>query len=164
MTESDANFWNVFHDGYLIDITGEFPGKISLKIEIEYIRKKFKPEGKSFIVTLHGFKHLYFLKDGKTIKNPKEILYLEPIISRATILKDGQLSIKCVSGSLYLDYENLDIQLENGKVITTREIEFACYEYWKDLKGFNPLSCLFVGILAILIFFTIIIFLGEFIK
>ena len=164
MTESDANFWNVFHDGYLIDITGKVPGKISLKIKIEYIRKKFKPEGKSFILVLKNCSLLYFLKDGKTIKNPKEILESEPIISSTSIINDGQLKIKCVAGSIYLDYDELEIFLDNGNKITQNEIEDACYEYWKNFKGLPSLSCLFVSILVILIFLSIFIFICECIK
>ena len=53
-TGEGAEFWHILHDGEITSVSGEIPGIVELRVEIEYLAKMFAPDAKAVIVTLHG--------------------------------------------------------------------------------------------------------------
>jgi hypothetical protein len=125
----------VFHDGRIVEILGALP-KLSLRIEIEYLRNMFEPKGNSFLVHLSGCESIEFYNwdNEARIKDLTEIQKEKPQI--LSIEQQGDLAhIFCSTGELNILYKDLEFQLDSGEPVTFQALENTCTRYWDDWES-----------------------------
>lgn len=57
--------WGLFHDGVATGISGQVPGKVSVYIEILYLREMFESEGSGFVIELEDCTHFEYQPLGR---------------------------------------------------------------------------------------------------
>jgi hypothetical protein len=125
----------VFHDGSIVEIRGVLP-KISLRIEIEYLRNMFSSKGDSFLAHLTECESIEFLnwENENRTTNLKEIATEEPEI--LSIEQNGDIAhVICSTGELDILYKEIKFQLDSGEPVTYKELADACNKYWDDWES-----------------------------
>lgn len=122
----------VFHDGTVVEVRGVLP-ELTLRIEIEYLRRMFSLEGNSFLVKVKGCESIeYWDWDADTrtcdlseIESAEpEVLYVE---------QRGETAyLSCVNGELEIVYKELQVQLDTGASVSFEDLGAACDRYWND--------------------------------
>ena len=127
----------VFHDGSIVEIVGELPN-ISLRIEIEYLRNMFSPQGSSFMAQVSGCEHLefYHWENDSRINVPSEIQEIETEI--LSVKQRGDVAhLMCTTGELEILYKDIVFQLDSGESVTYKALDEASNKYWDDWQSRN---------------------------
>lgn len=136
------DLWNMLHDGEVVKINLIPPDTLSLTIEIEYLRHMFGKDGDHIVVKLKQNSLLEFEYNNTTspIKRIGEIESIKPIILSAEQI-GNKIKIYGGNGVLWLQYQDFDLMLDNGRSITLEELGSQATAYWdnfgkkKEKKG-----------------------------
>jgi len=119
-------------------IDGSVPGNVTVTVEIEYLRRMFSEHGSSIIVSLIDcvtFKYQSYelselLTDLSAISDAQpEILYSH--------VENDVIKVDCSNGTLWLEYRDFSLMLDDGQPITLDELGEKCDKYWKDWEAGN---------------------------
>ena len=123
--------WNILHDGE-ITVFEQKDETLIMFINIPYLRRRLKPLGDSFVLTLSGLKQVCFLDfDGNTLSLSEELDINLPVIL-STHSGVMPLSIITTKGTLVLDFKSISFALDTGQTISFEAIEKACEQYWEE--------------------------------
>ena len=124
--------WNTLHDGSIESVVGSVPGEVTVSIDISYLCEKLPTSSTKLEVRLLGclaFEYEPF--DGNRICELGEIGAQDIEILSAR--REGDVvSIICRNGRLKLRYEDAEIRLLEGTVVTQANLEAAATLYWKE--------------------------------
>ena len=86
MMDIRIEIWSILHDGEITAISGEDSETLTLFVSIPYLRRRLKPLGDSFVITISGLTRLEFHNfDGTTSSLREEIEIGNPeIFSKET--------------------------------------------------------------------------------
>lgn len=127
----ERDIWGVFHDGVVSRVTGTVPGSVRLEIEIEYLRNMFEEPGNRFVVQLSDCSRLAFTEYGKApTEDLDEIQNSEPEI--LYVLSETPLTLDCATGALEVEYSEMTISLESGRLVSYDSLASASEKYWND--------------------------------
>lgn len=130
--------WNMLHDGEITAISKEDEQTLRIFVNIPYLRRRLKPIGDSFILTLSGLTCVQFENlDGTTAPFEEEIELATPEIL-STESESMPITIATTTGYLKLDFQNIGFELDTGEKIEFESIEKACEEYWDEWEKRNP--------------------------
>lgn len=125
--------WNVLHDG---EITAfERQGEtLKMFVSIPYLRRRMKPLGDSFVLTLSGLTRTEFLNfDGSPSSLTDELDGGLPEIL-STDSEAMPVSIATTTGTMILDFSNIAFALDTGEPVSFEAIAKVCEEYWTEWK------------------------------
>jgi len=131
----NVDILGIFHDGSIVEILGAQP-KISLRIEIEYLRNMFPSKGDSFLAHVSECESIEFYnwENETRTKDLAKIQKEEPEI--LSIEQQGDIAhIICSTGELDVLYKNIEFQLDTGEPVTYQELADACNKYWDDWES-----------------------------
>lgn len=125
----------VFHDGTIVEVRGALP-ELSLRIEIEYLRRMFSLDGDSFLLQMQGCESIeYWDWDTDTrIRDFSKIASAEPEVLRVE-QRGESAHILCANGELEITYKELQVQLDTGEPVSFEALGVACNKYWNDLSS-----------------------------
>lgn len=128
----NIEIWNYLHDGSIDSISGSLP-KITITVRIQYLRDMLPHEGDSIVLKLDGcetFQYRAWDSD-KSIDDLENIVELRPEILSANE-DEGIVCLTCVEGQLYLNYNDITFELDNGKSVSITDIKNASFKYWDE--------------------------------
>jgi hypothetical protein len=125
--------WNTLHDGEITTVKRDSADTLTVVVSILYLRERFEPAGDSFIIRLHGFRHLEFSDFDRTqsTSEPSNIANAG-IEILSTDSEELPVKIATTLGILTLDFDSLDIHLDTGQQITYSALHQACSDYWEE--------------------------------
>ena len=128
---SPSEFWNSFHDGTILNISGQVPGQVVLDVSIGYLRTRFPGVGSSFRVTLSDCtKFVYAPYDEGLVDDLSEIAKLEPMV--LSVDSKEPLKVDCVMGTLFMEYRAFTIVTDANQAISGGELKQASVEFWRE--------------------------------
>lgn len=120
------------HDGE-ITVIGRSASELAMFVSIPYLRRRFEPPGRSFLLLLRGFRaieHVDYEGNNRTSDtNEIENLGIE-ILSPES---DGvPVKVSTTQGYLTLDFDALEIFLDTGQQVDFEALDLACRAYWHE--------------------------------
>lgn len=130
---SCVNIWNLLHDGSIVAFSGECPGDISVKVEVEYLCDVLASGSKFLWVHLHSCSNAAFIPFENS-ELSKDLTQLRDCDLEILSAKDEEchISVCCTNGILYLNYVDAACELDNGVLVTYTNLSLACKKYWND--------------------------------
>jgi len=129
--------WNVLHDGEITAIS-EDGNTLTMFVSIPYLRRRLKPLGDSFVLTLAGVRQAE-CRDFSGAASSATSLREELEIGTPEILKTESesmpLTIETTMGQLVLDFKSIQFALDTGQSIEYESIEKICDEYWTEWQA-----------------------------
>jgi hypothetical protein len=125
--------WNVLHDGEITAVQQDGE-TLTMFVSIPYLRRRMKPIGDSFVLTLAGLtKEEYRDYDGKASSLAEEIEVAVPEIL-STDSESMPVKINLTMGHLILDFKGISFALDTGEAVDFSTIEKVATEYWTEWK------------------------------
>jgi hypothetical protein len=120
--------WNILHDGKITAFERE--GDIlTMFVSIPYLRRRMKPLGDSFVLTLSGLTRADFLNfDGSPSSLTDELDGGLPEIL-STDSETMPVAIATTTGTMILDFSSITFALDNGEPVSFAAIAKVCEEY-----------------------------------
>jgi len=131
--------WNTLHDGEITVVAKE-DADLVMFVSIPYLRERLKPLGDSFALRLRRFRGFELL-DSEGRKKSSE---LQEDLARSGIeilsTESGAMPVKIATtmGYLVLDFDDIEIALDTGRVVPYEEVLQACTEYWDEWSARIP--------------------------
>lgn len=126
--------WNVLHDGEITAFEQDHE-TLTMFISIPYLRRRIRPLGDSFVLTLSGLTQVDFLDFDGSRSSLEEALDIGLPEILSTESEAMPLSIDTTLGKLILDFQEISFALDTGQPVTYDVIEKVCEEYWAELKA-----------------------------
>ena len=125
------------HDGDITAISQE--GDIlTMFVSIPYLRRRLKPLGDSFVLTLAGVKKAE-CRDFSGAASSASSLREELDIGTPEIIKTESesmpVTIETTLGQLILDFQSIRFALDTGQPIEYATIQKVCEEYWTEWQA-----------------------------
>ena len=129
--DTRINIWNVLHDGEITAVS-EHGDVLTMFVSIPYLRRRLKPLGDSFVLTLTGVKRVECRDfDGATSPLGEELEIGTPEILK-TESESMPVTIETTMGQLILDFQSIRFALDTGQDVGYETIEKVCHEYWTE--------------------------------
>ena len=129
--------WNVLHDGEITAISQD-GDTLTMFVSIPYLRRRLKPLGDSFVLTLAGIRQAE-CRDFSGAASSASSLREELEIGKPEILKTTSesmpLTIETTMGQLILDFQSIRFALDTGQPIEYESIEKVCEEFWTEWQA-----------------------------
>lgn len=126
--------WNVLHDGDITAIS-EDGDALTMFVSIPYLRRRLKPLGDSFVLTLAGVRQAECRDfDGATSSLREELDIGTPEIIK-TESESMPVTIETTMGQLILDFQSIRFALDTGQSVDYETIEKVCQEYWTEWQA-----------------------------
>ena len=123
--------WNLLHDGEITAFSRE-GSTLTLFVSIPYLRRRLRPLGDSFVLTLQGLRKLEF----RTLEGELSDLADELNVGSVEILETASesmpISISTTLGSLLLDFDSFRVALDTGQATDYATLDRVCVEYWDE--------------------------------
>ncbi len=125
-----ADIWNVLHDGEICDIEGRIPGDVKIRVWIPYLRRMFSDDGDELIVTLRSCRKLTMKRwDDEATGDFYQISGAEFDIGHTKCV-DIPIKVVGSNGELEVDFLDFALALDNGVIISAKELFDAASSYW----------------------------------
>ena len=129
--------WNVLHDGEITAVS-ESGDTLTMFVNIPYLRRRLKPLGDSFVLTLVGVRRAEWCNfDGSA--SSASALQDELEIGTPEILKTESesmpVTVETTMGQLILDFQSIRFALDTGQDTDYKTIESVCDEYWAEWQA-----------------------------
>ena len=135
--DTRIEIWNVLHDGEITAIS-EDHGVLTMFVSIPYLRRRLKPLGDSFVLTLSGVKQAE-CRDFSGAASSATSLGEELEIGRLEIIKTQSesmpITIETTMGRLLLDFQSIRFALDTGQLVEYASIQKASEEYWTEWRS-----------------------------
>lgn len=131
--------WNTLHDGE-ITVVAKDGADLMMFVSIPYIRERLKPLGDSFALRLRGFRSFQLLDaDGKA----KDSDLMEDLARNGTEILSAAsetmpVKIATTLGYLVLDFDDIEIALDTGRLVPYDEVLQAATKYWDEWSARIP--------------------------
>lgn len=138
---TDIEVWNILHDGCLVDIAGSVPGDVTVVVEIQYLRAMLPEPGNRFLIRLIGCQLFEFRRfvEGQTLIGDQATVAADEPEILSTKLQGGTAVISMTRGAgtymeLHLQYDDVSVSTEDGRVVPVDELAAAAQRYWEDFE------------------------------
>lgn len=139
LMRSDAYYiWNLLHDGSIVAFEGEYPGDISVKVEIEYLCEVLAVGSTFLWVHLHGCSAIAYtpFNDSTPITDLTQLRDCDLEILSAKN-EEGHILVCGTDGILRLNYVEATYELDNGAAVTFATLLQASKKYWNEWERSN---------------------------
>lgn len=135
MTDERIEIWNLFHDGEVTAVSDEPSESLTLFISIPYLRRRLRPLGDSFVVSLSGVTLCEFqCHDGEICQLGQALEVGGPEIL-STESEEMPIKIATTLGELRLSFRTMALALDTGESVTYESIAAASDSYWADWEA-----------------------------
>jgi hypothetical protein len=129
--------WNVLHDGEITAVS-EDGDTLTMFVSVPYLRRRLKPLGDSFVLTLTGVRRAECLDYGGAASSASP-LRVELEIGTPEILKTESesmpVTVETTMGQVILDFQSIRFALDTGQPVEYATIEKVCGEYWAEWQA-----------------------------
>lgn len=126
--------WNYLHDGAICQISGSIPGNVVVRVEIDYLRRRFAEPGDAFDITLYGCTRFEFEPcDAPPISDFAELSRRE--LEILSVESEAPVRVHCVGGVLTAEYANIAPHLDTGAALTMQQLIDASEAYWDEWEA-----------------------------
>jgi hypothetical protein len=135
----DPLAWNLLHDATVTACTATAPGVLRIEIESDYLRSRFHPPGRSFVLTLHRCRRFVFRPCAGALP-VTDLLVIEK--QRLWILSADQAGTVCTvhcqhegndgGGTLEVEADEAALALDTGREIKMDELRDVATAYWDE--------------------------------
>ncbi|MDP1662876.1 MAG: hypothetical protein Q8L55_13255 [Phycisphaerales bacterium] len=129
--------WNTLHDGTIDAISGVVPGDVLMTIGIEYLCRVLPTAAVQLNLHLRSCTLLRYAPFLGVPMEGVEALAGQGIEILSAACPARVVEIACASGHLSLEYEEVVIQLVEGRIISQEELESAAERYWREWEREN---------------------------
>jgi len=136
--KKDYQIWNILHDGALVDLQGNIPGELNIKVEIEYLANMLNGQYDNIFVKLENcslfeYERNWSKDEIQIYKTIKELDGIEPALMALSCDEENDyLLIWDICGSIKTRYDSAELFLENGDSLSFDELYNASKEYWRN--------------------------------
>ena len=134
--DTRISIWNVLHDGDVTAVS-EDGDTLTMFVSIPYLRRRLKPLGDSFVLTLAGVRRAEcrdFGGAGRASSLREELEIGTPEIIK-TESETMPVTIETTMGQMILDFESIRFALDTGQSVDYETIEKVCREYWAEWQA-----------------------------
>jgi hypothetical protein len=135
--DTRIEIWNVLHDGDITAIS-EDGDTLTMFVSIPYLRRRLKPLGDSFVLTLAGVQQAE-CRDFSGAASSASSLQEELEIGTPEIIKTESeampVTIETTMGQLILDFQTIRFALDTGELVEYKTIKKVCEEYWAEWQA-----------------------------
>jgi len=130
-SEEACALWNTLHDGTIDAISGAVPGEVDMTIGIAYLCRELPTAADQLKVYLHSCTLLRY--EPWFEESPME--GVEALVGQDIEVLSAKrparvIEVECACGFLKLEYENVEVRLVEGRIISQEELENAAERYW----------------------------------
>jgi hypothetical protein len=135
--DTRIEIWNILHDGDVTAIS-EAGDTLTMFVSIPYLRRRLKPLGDSFVLTLSGVMQAECrnfsgeVSSASSLREELEIGTLELIQTKSESMP---VTIETTMGQLILDYQSIRFALDTGQSVEYETIKKVCEEYWTEWQA-----------------------------
>ena len=137
MKDERIAIWNVLHDGEITAIA-EDGDTLTIFVSIPYLRRRLKPLGDSFVLTLSGVRRAEccgFGESTSTKSSFREELEIGTPEILSTASGSMPVTIDTTMGQVILDFQSIRFGLDTGQDTDYMTIEKVCDEYWSEWEA-----------------------------
>jgi hypothetical protein len=120
------------HDGE-ITVAARDGDSVQLFVSIPYLRGRLMPLGDSFSLHLSGVRSFEFsdYEEKKKTSSLADVAMrgIEILSTDSTVMP---IKVATTQGFLMLDFDELEIRLDTGQVVSYQTVYAACQEYWDE--------------------------------
>jgi hypothetical protein len=134
--DTRISIWNVLHDGEVTAVS-EDGDTLTMFVSIPYLRRRLKPLGDSFVLTLTGVRRdecRDFGGAGRVSSLQEELEIGTPEILK-TESQTMPVTVETTMGQMILDFESIRFALDTGESVDYETIEKVCGEYWTEWEA-----------------------------
>lgn len=135
--DTRISIWNVLHDGEITAIA-EDGDTLMMFVSIPYLRRRLKPLGDSFVLTLTGVQRAECRDFGGAASSASPLRDEIEIGTPEIIETESEsmpVTIETTMGQLILDFQSIQFALDTGQETDYQTIERVCHEYWTEWKA-----------------------------
>jgi len=133
---TEIAIWNVLHDGEITAVEAGTDGSYTMFVNIPYLRKRLKPLGDSFVLTLSGVRQVTFQDfNGTSLSLEEELQGSSSQMILRTLSESMPITVELMYGTLILDFESIALSLDTGQPVEFETIETVCREYWEEFSS-----------------------------
>ena len=129
--------WNILHDGEITAVSEE-ADTLTMFVSIPYLRRRLKPLGDSFVLTLAGVRRAEcrdFAGAASSASPLREELEIGTPEILTTETESMPVTVQTSMGQLILDFQSIRFALDTGQDTDYKTIERVCHEYWADWEA-----------------------------
>ncbi len=131
IASSDVSPWNLLHDGSVVGVERR-GSRVSLTIEIPYLRRRFAEPGAAFLLELSECSALeYTPYEGEPTTSLERIVDTEPEIVEAKN-EDDCVVVWGSGGVLRLRYRDLALRFDSGSPLALAALDECARNYWDE--------------------------------
>ncbi len=136
--KEDYQIWNILHDGGFVDIQGNVPGELTIKVEIAYLANKLKGSFDNILVTLSDctifeYERYWSKNKTQTYTSIEELNRVSPGLEVLSCDEENDyLLIADICGTIKVKYHSAKLTLENGNPLSFEELASVSKEYWEN--------------------------------
>jgi len=135
--DARITIWNVLHDGEITAIS-EDGDTLTIFVSIPYLRRRLKPLGDSFVLTLTGVRQAEyrdFSGAASSVSPLREALEIGTPEILKTESESMPLTIETTMGQIVLDFQSIRFALDTSQPIDYESLEKVCEEYWTEWQA-----------------------------
>lgn len=132
--DARIKIWNVLHDGEITAIS-EDDDTLTMFVSIPYLRRRLKPLGDSFILTLTGLTRVECRNFGGGKSSLRETLEIGTPEILTTESSSMPVTIETSMGQVILEFQAIHFALDTGQEVGYETIEKACEDYWTEWEA-----------------------------
>jgi len=125
-----ADIWNLLHDGEITAIGGTVPGYVRITVNIAYLRRRFSPEGDSFVITLRNCTILQLKPYNEPVETDFQKIVSSKVEFLSTESSDCPIKLATTVGELEIDFQTFELSLDTGAIISYDQLDEASRNYW----------------------------------
>ena len=133
---TDVSPWNLLHDAAIVALRrtkgarGRSGDRVTIRIDIPYLRTRFEEKGEAFVVELVDCTELaYAPYEGEPPASIEAIADEEPEILSAEV-EDDCVVVSGTAGVLRLRYEGLALRFDSGAPLALAALDACARDYW----------------------------------
>ena len=134
--DTRIEIWNILHDGDITAIS-EDGDILTMFVSIPYLRRRLKPLGDSFVLTLAGVRQAEcrdFSGAGRASSLREELEIGTPEIIK-TESESMPVTIETTMGQLILDFQSIQFALDTGQSIDYETVKKVCEDFWTEWQA-----------------------------
>jgi hypothetical protein len=129
--------WNLLHDGEITAVS-EDADTLTMFVSIPYLRRRLKPLGDSFVLTLTGVRQAECRDFGGAASSASSLRDELEIGSPEILQTESEsmpVTVHTTLGQLILDFDSIRFALDSGQDTDYQTIERVCHEYWTEWEA-----------------------------
>jgi hypothetical protein len=119
----DPRYWNVFHDGVIVSISGGIPGDLAFTIDCEHLYEEVSDGDGAFQLTVTGcdlFQFKFFMDD--VTRDEIEVLSSAGMTIVGAEFENGIASVFMDGGLMMLRYRGQSVAMDIGRAVSLQDL------------------------------------------